>query len=162
MLTSKRNSSRRWSEAEEGCAQVDELSEQLVKAQAQNSAQNLQGIETKARSAQAACARKVHRVVLLRPIRLTEIALYGFVPPRFAETHSPIGVHASKDRVTPVKIKTVLQRSHKTRGSAYTKLLSINCISHFAMKISQRKSMKQFALHRASTDAVNPTLVSSP
>ncbi|BDA46361.1 hypothetical protein COCOBI_08-4530 [Coccomyxa sp. Obi] len=37
---------------------VDELSEQLVKAQAQNNAHNLQGIESKARSAQAACARK--------------------------------------------------------------------------------------------------------
>lgn len=37
--------------------QVDELSEQLVKAQAQSNTQSMQ--ETKARTAQAACARKV-------------------------------------------------------------------------------------------------------
>lgn len=46
------------------CKQVDELSEQLVKAQAQNAAQNVQGIENKARSAQAACARKVRTLSL--------------------------------------------------------------------------------------------------
>ena len=46
------------------CKQVDELSEQLVKAQAQNKAQNVQGIESKARSAQAACARKVRTLFL--------------------------------------------------------------------------------------------------
>lgn len=46
------------------CKQVDELSEQLVKAQAQQKAQNLQGIENKARSAQAACARKVRTQLL--------------------------------------------------------------------------------------------------
>lgn len=37
--------------------QVDELSEQVVKAQAQSNTQSMQ--ETKARTAQAACARKV-------------------------------------------------------------------------------------------------------
>lgn len=54
--------------------QVDELSEQLVKAQAQsNAAQSLQSYEAKARTAQAACARKVNPNITVQRMHLSAL-----------------------------------------------------------------------------------------
>ncbi|CAL8462495.1 g2028 [Coccomyxa elongata] len=80
---------------------VDELSEQLVKAQAQQKAQNLQGIENKARSAHAACARKDE---MLRELRDRMEQLMHGAAARAAEAD------VAEDGSTVVRLRAELER----------------------------------------------------